>query len=68
VRKKLSRWQQIVPDAQVIYICHSMGGLIARYYLDVLGGHATARRLITIGTKIRLRWGTTPESRHHQRS
>jgi hypothetical protein len=50
VRKKLSRWQQIVPDAQVIHICHSMGGLIARYYLDVLGGHATARRLITIGT------------------
>jgi pimeloyl-ACP methyl ester carboxylesterase len=50
VEDKLSDWRQTVPDAQVIYICHSMGGLIARYYLDVLGGHATARRLITIGT------------------
>ncbi|MFI7664172.1 esterase/lipase family protein [Nocardia sp. NPDC049526] len=38
------------PGSRVTLVCHSMGGLIARYYLEVLGGRAHAARLITIGT------------------
>ena len=26
-------------DAKVVFVGHSMGGLVARYYVDVLGGH-----------------------------
>lgn len=37
-------------DAKVVLVCHSMGGLVARYYLEVLGGRDKARRLITLGT------------------
>ena len=52
VDKHLNRWRQQRGHSEdkVIYICHSMGGLVARYYLEVLGGRETARRLITIGT------------------
>ncbi|MFK0017064.1 esterase/lipase family protein [Streptomyces sp. NPDC091027] len=39
-----------VPDAQLIFVAHSMGGLIARYFLDVLGGHRLTRALVSIGT------------------
>ncbi|WP_405180807.1 hypothetical protein OG225_06300 [Nocardia sp. NBC_01377] len=38
------------PGSRITFVCHSMGGLITRYYLDVLGGHVHAARLITIGT------------------
>ncbi|MFD6397657.1 lipase family alpha/beta hydrolase [Nocardia sp. NPDC060249] len=38
------------PGSKVSFVCHSMGGLITRYYLEVLGGSAYAARLITIGT------------------
>jgi pimeloyl-ACP methyl ester carboxylesterase len=38
------------PGAKVTFVCHSMGGLIARYYLEVLGGRHLASQLITIGT------------------
>jgi pimeloyl-ACP methyl ester carboxylesterase len=37
-------------DARVVFIGHSMGGLIARYYVDVLGGHEITRKVITLGT------------------
>lgn len=40
-------------DAKVIFVCHSMGGLAVRYYLEVLGGREHTRRLITIGTPYR---------------
>src|SRR5262249_44346380 len=36
--------------AKVLFICHSMGGLVARYHLEVLGGWETCRALITLGT------------------
>jgi hypothetical protein len=41
------------PDAQLVLICHSMGGLVARYYLEVLGGWRNTRKLITFGTPYR---------------
>lgn len=41
------------PEAKVIFICHSMGGLVARYFLEVLGGWETCRALITFGTPYR---------------
>ncbi len=34
-------------------ICHSMGGLIARWFLEVMGGRELTRQLITIGTPYR---------------
>jgi pimeloyl-ACP methyl ester carboxylesterase len=37
-------------EAKIIVIGHSMGGVIARWFLDVEGGHAQCRKLITIGT------------------
>lgn len=36
--------------AEVIFLAHSMGGLVARYYVEWLGGWEHTRRLITFGT------------------
>ncbi len=51
----LDKWQKHTgnADAKLILICHSMGGLIARYFLEVKGGLAVTRRLITLGTPYR---------------
>lgn len=38
------------PDAKFRFICHSMGGLVARWFIEVLGGRSLTRQLITIGT------------------
>ncbi|MFI9803333.1 hypothetical protein ACIHEJ_02985 [Streptomyces sp. NPDC052301] len=38
------------PHAQLQLVCHSMGGLIGRYFLHVLGGADITRRAYTIGT------------------
>lgn len=48
----LDCWRQSTknPSAKLIFICHSMGGLIARYFLEVLGGRELTSKLITIGT------------------
>lgn len=40
-------------DARLILIAHSMGGLISRYFLEVLGGWRDTRMLITFGTPYR---------------
>ncbi|WP_198655158.1 esterase/lipase family protein [Streptomyces geranii] len=37
-------------DARAVIVAHSMGGLIARYYVEVLGGWRHCRALITLGT------------------
>jgi hypothetical protein len=38
------------PDAKLILIGHSMGGLVARYFIECLGGFKDTRTLITFGT------------------
>lgn len=40
-------------DAKLVLVAHSMGGLVARHYLEVLGGWRDARTLITFGTPYR---------------
>jgi hypothetical protein len=37
-------------NAKLVFICHSMGGLVARWYIDQLGGAANTSRLFTLGT------------------
>jgi pimeloyl-ACP methyl ester carboxylesterase len=51
----LKRWREYigVQDAKVVLIGHSMGGLVARYYLEVLGGWPLCRALVTFGTPFR---------------
>ena len=41
---------------QVDIVAHSMGGLIALYYIRRLGGHRLVRNLITLGTPFRGTW------------
>ena len=36
--------------AKVDLVAHSMGGLLARFYIEELGGDAKVRKLVTIGT------------------
>ncbi|MDQ0944046.1 hypothetical protein [Streptomyces sp. V1I1] len=53
VEEELDRWRASAAarkDARVTFVCHSMGGLIARFYVECLGGHEITRRLITLGT------------------
>ena len=53
VEPLLERWRSQggpYADAKLIFICHSMGGLVARWYIDCLGGADVTRKLITIGT------------------
>jgi hypothetical protein len=55
VNERLRLWRQHShnPDAGVIFVGHSMGGLVARYYLEVLEGWRNCRALITFGTPYR---------------
>lgn len=55
VPKWLARWRASSGDARakVVFIAHSMGGLIARYYLECLEGWRYTRKLITFGTPYR---------------
>lgn len=57
VETALDRWRPLArkrhpgsDPARVVLLCHSMGGLIARHYLEALNGRETARALVTIGT------------------
>jgi pimeloyl-ACP methyl ester carboxylesterase len=52
-REWLASRRQQYPDAQLVLIGHSMGGLVSRYFLEVLGGWRDTRRLITFGTPYR---------------
>jgi hypothetical protein len=50
----LAQWKKVSGnDAKVVFIAHSMGGLVARYYLECLEGWQYTRKLITFGTPYR---------------
>ncbi len=55
VEPKLEAWRQKSgnPDARLILIAHSMGGLVSRWYLEMLDGWEQTRSLITFGTPYR---------------
>jgi hypothetical protein len=40
-------------DARLILVAHSMGGLVSRYFLEVLDGWRDTRALVTFGTPYR---------------
>jgi pimeloyl-ACP methyl ester carboxylesterase len=49
----LSRWRAHPSgsaDAKVVLVAHSMGGLVARYFTQVLGGASDVRTTVTLGT------------------
>jgi pimeloyl-ACP methyl ester carboxylesterase len=53
VEPALARWRSQggrFADAQLVFVCHSMGGLVARWYLERCGGAGHTRKLITLGT------------------
>ena len=56
IEPALQRWReqdQRHAGAQVVFVCHSMGGLIARWYIEKCGGAEITRKLITLGTPYR---------------
>jgi pimeloyl-ACP methyl ester carboxylesterase len=50
VEPLLERRRQPYPDARIVFVAHSMGGLVARYYAHVLDEKQLTRRIVTIGT------------------
>lgn len=52
VRPRLHDWRRDGggPDAKLWLVCHSMGGLVARYFLEHLDGAQITRHLVSIGT------------------
>ncbi|PXX59808.1 lecithin:cholesterol acyltransferase [Nocardia tenerifensis] len=53
---ELPRWRNSHParaEARVVLVCHSMGGLVARWYLEKCGGAEVSRKLVTLGTPFR---------------
>lgn len=56
IEPALERWRHQggpYTDAQVVFVCHSMGGLVARWYIEKCGGAEITRKLITLGTPYR---------------
>ncbi|HEX5493518.1 MAG TPA: hypothetical protein VFX70_02955 [Mycobacteriales bacterium] len=56
VEPALERWRAqggAYADARVVFVCHSMGGLVARWYVEKCGGAEITRKLITLGTPYR---------------
>ena len=55
IDKRLKCWRETsgVSDAKVIFMAHSLGGLVCRYYLEVLEGWQDSRALFTFGTPYR---------------
>lgn len=52
-RKFVDGWRKSHPDAKVIFIAHSMGGLVVRHYLEHRGGSEFCKALITLATPYR---------------
>jgi pimeloyl-ACP methyl ester carboxylesterase len=53
VRSRLDGLTEAERRGRVIVVAHSMGGLVARYWLGPLGGHKCCRALISLGTPYR---------------
>jgi len=51
----LSRWRERSgrADARLVLVAHSMGGLVARAFLELHGGWRTTRALVAFGTPFR---------------
>jgi pimeloyl-ACP methyl ester carboxylesterase len=49
----LHAWRADHPDAKLVLVAHSMGGLVARYFLECLDGWRDTRMLVTFGTPFR---------------
>jgi pimeloyl-ACP methyl ester carboxylesterase len=51
----LARWREKTnnPEAKLVIVAHSMGGLVSRYFIEVLEGWKDTRALITFGTPYR---------------
>jgi lecithin:cholesterol acyltransferase len=54
-RQWLAKWRQTSgnKDAKLVLLAHSMGGLVSRYFLEVLEGWRDTRMLVTFGTPYR---------------
>ncbi len=50
LENKISDILKETSQSKIILICHSMGGLLARYYISHLKGKSYVEKLITIGT------------------
>lgn len=50
VEPMLRRRRRRFPTARLVFVAHSMGGLVARYYAECLDTEKLTRRVITIGT------------------
>lgn len=50
--EKLRSWraESGARDAKLVFVAHSMGGLVARYFLEALGGWKETRYLFGVGT------------------
>jgi len=49
----LYAWRQENPEAKLVLVGHSMGGLVARYFIECLEGWRDTRALVTFGTPYR---------------
>lgn len=54
-RQWLQAWRKSSghANARLVLVAHSMGGLVSRYFLEVLGGWRDTRMLVTFGTPYR---------------
>ena len=55
IDRRLSQWRESsgCRDAKAILVAHSMGGLVGRYYAEVLEGWGACFALVTLGTPYR---------------
>ena len=51
--RALHQRRKEVPDAKLVLVGHSMGGIVSRYFLECLDGWQDTRALITFGTPYR---------------